>query len=135
MKMDRYEIYDQAKPCKKAIADLHLLSFFKAFMPKQRNKHWIYLAQKQSKRAYRDSHKLEHLLDFNFAKEIKDESILPKETQGIYWDFQEQPIYVKIEEAFTLGYYEDGIFSIEAGKKAIFFYHEGGMWLFQKLGR
>ncbi len=101
-------------------------------MPKQRNEHWIHLAKKLSQRAHRDSHKLEHLLDFSLSKEIKNEKTLYKYKNGVYWDFKDKPILVAAEEAFILGYYQDGIYSIEPGKKAIFFYHEGGTWLFQK---
>ena len=130
--MDRYEIFDKAKECEKEEAELHLVNFFKSFMPKQRNERWIHLAKKQSQRAYRDSHKLEHLLDFSLSKEIENEKTLYKYNNGVYWDFKDKPILVSAEEAFTLGYYQDGIYSIEPGKKAIFFYHEGGAWLFEK---
>ena len=130
--MDRYEIFEQAKECEKELADYHLVSFFKSFMPKQRNERWIYLSKKQSPRAYRDSHKLEHLLDFGFSKEIDSETVLSKYKTGVFWDFKDKPIIVSPEDAFILSYYQDGIYSIEPGKKAVFFFHEGGIWLFQK---
>ncbi len=129
--IDRYEIFEKAIDSSSEEADKHLIEFFKAFMPKQRNERWIHLAKKRSSRAHRDSHKLSGLLNFGLATKITNASNLGKYSDGVYWDFIDNPIITTPREAFVLGDYQDGIYSLIPGKLAIFFFHEGDIWLFK----
>jgi hypothetical protein len=49
--------------------------------------------------------------------------------EGVYYDFFDQPKILSLKDAFLVGENNDGIYSINPGKLAFYFYHECEIWL------
>lgn len=105
-------------------ADHHLECFVRAFVQKSRQDRWNHLLRKRDTKTYNSSHKLYDVLDRAYAKSSDLESI--DETKaGCFYDFSDIPESLTFAQALKRGLNRDAIFSIDPGKFAIFFFHEG----------
>ena len=51
---------------------------------------------------------------------------------GVFYDFYGEPEVKSLSEAIALGNHSDAIFSLDPGRLAIHFSHEGWSWLCQR---
>jgi hypothetical protein len=128
--MDRYQIFNKAEESNKREADDHLFAFVRSFVFKERQSRWLSLIEKRSDRAYRDSGKMLDHLDFSFSVRVGSIEILSGYKAGVYWEFHDQPVKVGPGEAFVLGMHRDAIYSLNPGRLALYFSHEGDVCLF-----
>jgi hypothetical protein len=108
--------------------DYHLSSFVKSFVEKKRQERWLHFLCNRPKKTYKHSAKLLNHLDERYYKEVDNIECIPDDASGVFFDFWDSPKIIKFNEAFDKGMNEDAIFSYKPGKLAIYFFHEG--WIF-----
>ncbi len=127
-----YEIFEKAQKADESFANMHLKAFVHSFVIKVRRARWEELLCKRPKKIFEMSHKLEDVLEKRFCSLTSQVNQYKTKTVGLYYDFSESPLLVTGEDALLLGTDRDAIFSLVAGKKALFFFHEGRVWACSK---
>jgi hypothetical protein len=128
--MDRYKLYDQIHAADDQLTREHLLGFVRSFVKSQKRDRWVGLVQGPLSKAYKHSAKLLSDLSFDKAIRIKSPDAISPFREGVYWEFDEQGFVISPEEAFVLGANRDAIYSMSNGELALFFSHEGDVYLF-----
>ena len=104
----------------------HLLMFARNFVLKERVDRWEDLLIRRPSGMFGKSSKIFDHLDFNYCKRCDNISDAAKETtSGVYYDFHWEPEVITFRESVEKGDCQNAIFSINPGKLAIFFFHEG----------
>ncbi|CAN5340279.1 hypothetical protein BH11PLA2_BH11PLA2_37290 [soil metagenome] len=116
--------------------DIHLTEFVKAFVIGAKKDRWLELLTRRGRNAHHDSHKLQQALDDRFCTRTHETDSSSALTQGVYFDFHDEPVVISEAEAnsrnnHVIGY-RDAIFSVEPGRLAYFFFHEGWTWRCQR---
>lgn len=134
LKMNKYQVYENAELCNEELEHMHLEGFAKSFIKNAHMDRWINMLTVKRKNLYKNSSKLENHLDKTHCILVsKATDKIPQNAEGMYFDFIDRPIIVTHEVGYKLGGYADAIFSLEAGKYAYYFSHEGRAWLCTKL--
>lgn len=130
------------QPCPPEEAEKHLRAFAQSFVDRKHTGRWIHLLIEKPEKAENALHKFEHHLNESCCKEIgRGADTFPSSLakvygsrRGVYFDGSESPCRVSIAEAATLATerYADAIFSLDAGRRAIFFHHSSGAWVCEK---
>ena len=111
----------------------HLEEFARSFVLKIRRDRWFSKLRKHDIRNLAKSSSLHEHLDLENAEIIcvDDASdIFPGDTQGVFYDFFDEPSNISYREALVESVGTDAIFSVNAGKLAVYFFHEGDVCVF-----
>ena len=106
----------------------HLNLFVKSFVEKRRQERWINFLCNRPKQTYKHSSDLLNHLDNKFYTEVDSVESIPENGKGVFYDFSDEPEIISFSEASEKGWYQDAIFSYKPGKLAVYFFHEG--WIF-----
>ncbi len=112
----------------KALLDIneHLVSFAESFIVKSKIERWTDLLSRRPKKIFAKSSDIYKHLDMNYVVQNDAlQNFVDEDTVGVYYDFINEPSIISFKEAITSGTYHNAIFSIKAGKLAIYFFHEG----------
>jgi hypothetical protein len=125
----------EVKPvsCGEEIAKEHLIAFANSFIAKEHIARWIHITLEKPAKAYREMVKFNQYLNQSKCQLIKGPDVFPLSLAkkygpglGVYFDGTGPAVHMSAAEA---GMPErDAIFSIEPGRLAIFFFHEGWAW-------
>lgn len=131
--LKKENIENNSDSCDETMLTQHLEKFVSSFVLPDRQGKWEHLLLKNRKRSYKNSSKLESHLTKQFCLLVKKEDMyINLETKGVFYDFRDSSFFVSLEDALILGDYQDAIFSMIPGKLALYFSHEGRIWLCQK---
>jgi len=131
----RAEILEQARSVEPEIWRQHLTGFIDSFIKKDRRDRWRFLLLNPSVKTSRASHKLYSDIDRSKSTGLVYPFALPSATRvarGVYDDLQGAPKYLTYDEATIVAPNTDGIYSFIAGELAMFWFHEGEVFLFQQ---
>lgn len=129
----RTEILQRAQCVEPEIWRQHLTGFIDTFIMKDRRDRWRFLLLNPSVKTSRTSHKLYDDFDRSKSTGLKYPFALPTATtvaRGVYDDLQGLPKYLTYDEATIVAPNTDGIYSFIAGELAMFWFHEGEVFLF-----
>lgn len=118
------DILDTAPIADEVIWAQHVTGFVGSFIQKSHRDRWLHLLLKRPKQVYSNSHKLHNQLDESRYSPLIDEANLSLNQTGVYYDFMDEPVMLTLADALLVGRGRNGIFSIEPGKLAIYFFHE-----------
>jgi hypothetical protein len=108
----------------------HASAFVSAFVIPAKRDRWDWLLTKGPRKVGRDSHKLHSDLDRRTCRRV---TALPAEFRrgggGLFYDFYGAPKVVLSDEVHRAIGGRDAIFSLVPGKLAVYFFHEGELWL------
>jgi len=112
----------------------HLDSFIDSFVEKDRRDRWHFLFQKNDEKTKHNSYKLLNDLDRRFCKRNDDlESLNTLTVEGVFYDIgSDDPTVSVLSEILKEQNYFDAVFSINAGKLAVFLFHEGHKYVLKK---
>jgi len=125
------------KPCSSSEAEKHLRAFAEFFIDKNYTDRWIHITIEKPEKAKHEMRKSERHLNPMYCKMMADVDAFPaslaeiyRSKQGVYFDGTEPGQYMTAPEAASLAEERnaDAMFSMAAGKLAIFFFHEGWAW-------
>jgi len=112
----------------------HIEKFVDSFVLKQRRERWHFLFKKNDTKTYHSSYKL--LKDLSPEYRVRDDQLKTIdniEVQGVIYDIgREKPRIDNLKQVLKEHTYFDAIFSIIPGKLAIFFFHEGEIFVLRK---
>lgn len=130
------------QPCSLGEAEKHLRAFAESFIGKNYTNRWVHLLIDKPEKAEKALCKFEHQLDERYCKGVGYGAItfpaslaeVYGSTPGVYFDGSELPCQISVAEAATLASSRvvDAIFSLNPGKRAIFFHHDSGVWICEK---
>jgi hypothetical protein len=108
----------------------HVTGFVAAFVVPAKRERWAELLARRPRRIGRHSHKLHSDLDRRTCRQVAE---LPAAVRGdgLFYGFFDAPRVVPATSAAVAAGASDAIFSLVPGKLAVFFFHEGEMWLCQ----
>ncbi len=134
MARTRSDILQQAPSVESETWQLHVGGFIDSFIRKDRRDRWRFLLLEPSVKTSRTSHKLFDDIDRSKSTELKYPYTSPIETKigrGVYDDFKGKPKYLTYEETTIVAPNTDSMYSMIAGKQAMFWFHEGEVFLFE----
>ncbi|RKZ79051.1 MAG: hypothetical protein DRR19_25495 [Candidatus Parabeggiatoa sp. nov. 1] len=130
--LKKEDIENSSDCCDETILNPHLEKFVSSFIFPNRQEKWKHLFLKNRKRSYQNSSKLESHLTRQFCFLLKKEELhINIETMGVFYNFRDSSFFLSLKDALILGDYQDAIFSIIPGELALYFSHEGRIWLCQ----
>jgi hypothetical protein len=104
-----------------------LRGFAAAFVVPAKRERWRELLTRRPRRIGGDSHKLHSDLDRRVAQPV---TVLPAIDQdGLFYAFSDAPRVVPAASAALVAGSGDAIFSLIPGELAVYFFHEGEVWL------
>ena len=108
----------------------HVTGFTDAFIVAAKRERWLELLTRRPRRIGRQSHKMHTDLDRRRCRNVGWAVPADLKGEGLYYDFAGSPQVVPVEllRQLQLG---DAILSLVPGKLALFFFHEGEVWLCQ----
>ena len=112
--------------------DHHLASFVASFVVPPRRERWRHLLLSRGKKAFSTSHKLYDALDRSVCTKLSGDPPVADSQVGVYYDFYEEPEVARFGDIYERSLGTDAIFSATPGKLAVFFFHEGELWLCRK---
>ena len=128
-----HEILSHAKTPDAETYRRHVDGFVDNFVQKEYRERWREFLVKRPKQLFAKSSKLHNHLNWDVCITLKNEDSFVAQTKsGIFFDFYDEPKLLTAEEAFYVGVGSDALFFIEAGEKAVFFFHEYENYLCQK---
>lgn len=107
----------------------HLAAFVKAFVIPAKRDRWQELLARRGKNTFRDSSKLMAALDARYCERVDGEWAIDAARPCVYYDFHSEPTVVTFGEAVASGSNRDAVASLEPGRLAVHFSHEGWSWL------
>lgn len=117
----------------------HLYDFAKSFIEKDWIERWLHFLLEKPEKAFMELVKFERHRNKKttsyFQNNTEIEKLLGKDfekVKGIYFDGFDKAEELSLFEAFENGRSKDALFSIQAGQLAIFFFHEGEIFLCKK---
>ncbi|PHS18754.1 MAG: hypothetical protein COA78_01855 [Blastopirellula sp.] len=112
----------------------HMTAFVHSFVQSHRQERWLHLLVNRPKQLLKNSSKLYQHLDKQYCTELPYLADISESTTGVFIDFHEssEPVSITTARAIELGMDHDAVFSIAAGKLAVYFFHEGTVMLCQK---
>jgi hypothetical protein len=140
MVLNKY-VPDAVNPvaCSQEEAEMHLRGFAQSFIDGNNANRWIHFLIEKPAKSLANLHKFEHHLREEFCEGIgRNASTFPASLTnefgtklGVYFDGSEPPSKLSIGEAATLATERgvDAVFSLVAGKLAVFFHHADGVFI------
>lgn len=127
---DRWEVLEACPVADEAAWLQHAAGFALAFVVSAKRERWTELLAWRPRRIGGDSHKLHSDLDRRHCRVVAE---LPAAIRGsgLFYGFFDAPRMVPAESAAMVAGGGDAIFSLVPGKLAVYFFHEGEMWLCQ----
>jgi hypothetical protein len=112
----------------------HASRFVAAFVTPAKRERWLWLLTTRPRRIYHDSHKLHSDLDRRTCRPVR---WLPREAHrdGVYYGFADVPRLLPASAVAGAVWTGDAILSLVPGELAVYFFHEGEVWLCQSLKR
>ncbi len=130
------------RPCLAEEAERHLRAFALSFVEKNHAGRWIHLLVEKLEKSGEALHRLEYQLDGRYCREAgRGADTFPSSlaevygsARGVYFDGSEPPCKISVAEAATLvtERFADAIFSLVAGRRALYFHHSSGMWVCER---
>jgi hypothetical protein len=103
-----------------------------AFVTPAKRDRWRWLLTSRPRRIGRDSHKLHSDLDRRICRPVR---MLTTELRGggggLFYEFADAPKVVPADSVALAAGAGDAIFSLVPGELAVYFFHEGEIWLCQ----
>lgn len=113
--------------------DSHMRSFAESFVLQERKEKWVDLLQTRPENILTLSSKLFNYLDHNFIEQDDSlNNVTAQDTIGVFYDFKSEPKCISFKNAIEEAKDNDAIFSINPGKLAVYFYHEGWNFVCKK---
>ena len=113
--------------------ELHLSSFAESFVEESRKEKWIGLLSERPDNILSLSYKLFNYLNHNYIEQNDAlDNVVSDDTVGVFYDFNEEPQCISFKAAKEVVKGRDAMFSIEPGKLAVYFYHEGWNFVCRK---
>lgn len=109
--------------------DSHLAMFAQSFLLPDRRDRWAELLVRRRTNVSRNSHKLHSALDRKYCDRVDTLPAPAFDRMGVFYDFFDEPVVVSCSAAIKAGAGCDAVFSLDPGKLAVFFFHEGETWL------
>ncbi|MCW9023559.1 MAG: hypothetical protein OQK73_02645 [Gammaproteobacteria bacterium] len=104
----------------------HMQLFAESFILDSRKEKWAMLLSERPETIFNQSSRLFNYLDHNFIEQNDSlKNVVEDDGMGVFYDFQNEPTLISFKEAIDAGKELDAIFSIQPGKLAIYFFHEG----------
>lgn len=127
---DRWEVLVECPLADEAAWLQHATGFAAAFVTPAKRERWAEMLSRRPRRVGRDSHKLHSDLDRRCCRVVAE---LPAAIRGsgLFYGFFDAPRVVPVESAAVVAGGGDAIFSLVPGKLAVYFFHEGEVWLCQ----
>ena len=106
----------------------HAAGFVTAFVASAKRERWGELLARRPRQIGRNSHKLHSALDRRSCRRVAE---LPPTIRGfgLFYGFFDAPRVVPAESAAAAAWGRDAIFSLVPGELAVYFFHEGEVWL------
>jgi hypothetical protein len=106
----------------------HALGFAAAFVSPAKRERWAGLLARRPRRIIHESHKLHADLDRRACRRVSD---WPTGLggDGVFYEFFDHPRVVPSALAEAAAGAGDAIFSLVPGELAVYFFHEGEIWL------
>jgi hypothetical protein len=129
--MEKPGPWDELESCPTADEDLwrkHVEGFVAAFVVPAKRERWLELLTRRPRRIGRDSHKMHSDLDRRTCRNAGWAVPAGLAGDGLFYAFADAPQVVPIDllRQLQLG---DAILSLVPGKLALYFFHEGEVWL------
>ncbi len=131
--MDTPDPWETLASCPLAAEELwlqHAARFAAVFVAPAKRERWSRLLARRPRRIFGDSHKLHTDLDRRTCRLVAD---LPAGIcgDGLFYGFSDAPRVVPAALAAVAAGGGDAIFSLVPGELAVYFFHEGEVWLCQ----
>lgn len=109
----------------------HLDAFVDAFVVRDKKDRWKTLLARRGAKGIAESHKLREALDPRFCTRVtlEDVASLTANRACVFFDFSSDPEETTAKPAIARGKDTDAIASFDAGRLAVYFFHEGEVWL------
>jgi hypothetical protein len=106
---------------------------FVTFIASAKKERWHEQLTKRPRRIFQHSHKLHSDLDRRVCKNVGQwlTEDMKLKGEGVYYDFYNPPRVVPVELLLNRNVLGDAIYSLIPGELAIYFFHEGEVWLCQ----
>jgi hypothetical protein len=106
----------------------HAANFAAAFVAPAKRERWAELLARRPRRVHQNSHKLHSDLDRRTCRSVAE---LPAVVcgGGLFYAFADVPRVVPVERAALVADGLDAVYSLVPGKLAVYFFHEGEVWL------
>ena len=116
------------------IIEEHIEKLVDSFVLKNRRERWHFLFKRNDIKTYHNSHKLFNDLSPDYRKRDDElKTIVNLDVQGFIYDIgREKPRIGNLKQMLKEYTCFDAIFSIIPGKLAIFFFHEGEIFVLRK---
>jgi hypothetical protein len=109
--------------------DEHLVAFVRAFVVAARRDRWVELLTRRGRNTFANRSKLMDALDGRYCARADGTWDIDPGRLCVYYDFFSEPSVVTFGEASAAGDWHDAIASIEPGRLAVHWSHEGWSWL------
>lgn len=126
--LDRWEVLESCPVADEADWLQHAAGFVAAFVVPAKRERWAELLARRPRRILANAHKLYDALDPRTCRRVAE---LPAVVRGagLFYDFHDAPRVVPAEIAAVVAGGGDAIYSLAPGKLAVYFFHEGEVWL------
>jgi hypothetical protein len=107
----------------------HAAGFAAAFVVPAKRERWLELLTRRPRRVSRDSHKLHADLDRRTCRLAGAAPPAGLRGEGVFYGFGDAPRVVPTDLAAAAAGGGDAIFSLAPGELALYFFHEGEVWV------
>jgi hypothetical protein len=110
----------------------HLDAFVDAFVVREKKDRWKTLLARRGAKGIAESHKLRDALDGRFCTRVAHGDVAtlgPADRACVFFDFWSDPEATTAKAALARGPDTDAIASLDPGRLAVYFFHEGEVWL------
>jgi hypothetical protein len=126
----RWEVLEACPVADEATWLQHAARFAAVFITPAKRERWAEMLARRPRRIGRDSHKLHADLDRRTCRPVSELPAAVRGT-GLFYGFFDTPRVVAAADAAVAAGGGDAIFSLIPGELAVFFFHEGEVWLCQ----
>lgn len=113
--------------------DIHLNSFIKAFVLPSKQERWQFLFDKNNKKTRQHSAMIWNHLDHELmVRDDEFKTLLSLDVMGVFYQIGDEKRIANLQDLLKEPMYGDRIFSIEAGKLALFLFHENENYILTK---
>jgi hypothetical protein len=127
---NRWQVLEACPVADEAVWVAHAAGFAAAFVVPAKRERWHWLLTTRPRRVGRDSAKLHADLDRRTCRRVEG---VPATVRGggVFYGFGDAPRVVPAGQAWLAAGPGDAIFSVVPGGLALYFFHEGEVWLCQ----
>jgi len=125
---NRWDVLEACPVADEALWLRHAEEFAAAFVAPAKRERWRELLTRLPRRIGANSHKLHSDLDRRVCRLVAE---LPAAVRGdgLFYAFADRPRVVPAADALLVAGGGDAIFSLVPGELAVYFFHEGEVWL------